>query len=149
MADEEEIVWPWGMGEGDPDPSSRPWVFNPQGFLLAVVSDAAEADRARTALVAVGFPEGHIRAFTGEQVLEDRARFEAQQGAARRIVERVTIDTEAFNLLLDYARAGRAFVWIRTPEREDANRAIRGLSTHDVLYFRYYGDAGVEEIRMP
>lgn len=149
MPDEEEIVWPWGMAEGDPDPSSRPWVFNPLGFLLAVVADVEEAERARSALVEVGFPKNHSRAFSGEQVIEDRARFEAQQGAARRIVERVTIDTEAFNLLLSYARAGRAFVWIRTPSREDANRAIRGLSTHHVLYFRYYGDAGVEEIRMP
>ncbi|MDQ4091802.1 MAG: hypothetical protein M3163_16125 [Actinomycetota bacterium] len=148
MADE-EIVWPWGMDEGDPDPASRPWVFNPVGFLLAVLADTAEAERARQALQAVGFPEGHSRTFSGEQVLEDRARFEAQQGTARRLVEKVTIDTEAFNLLLNYAHAGRAFVWIRTPERDDANRAIRGLSAHQVLYFRYYGDAGVEEIRMP
>jgi hypothetical protein len=145
----EEIVFPWGMDEGDPDPSSRPWVFNPVGFLLAVVADETEAERARTALQEVGFAEEHSRAFAGAKVLEDRARFEAQQGPARRLVERVTIDTEAFNLLLDYARAGRAFVWIRTPGRDGANRAIRGLSARDVLYFRYYGDAGVEEIRMP
>ena len=145
----ENIVFPWGMDEGDPDPSTRPWVFNPEGFLLAVLADEVEAERARTALQEVGFPEGHSRTFTGEKVLQDRARFEAQQGAARRLVEKVTIDTEAFNLLLDYAKAGRAFVWIHTPHRDDANRAIRGLSTHDVLYFRYYGDAGVEEIRMP
>ena len=145
----EEIVFPWGMDEGDPDPSSRPWVFNPVGFLLAVLADTAEAERARSALQEVGFPEGHSRTFSGEQVLEARARFEAQQGAARRLVERVTIDTEVFNLLLEYARAGRAFVWIHTPTRDDANRAIRGLSPHEVLYFRYYGDAGVEDIRMP
>ena len=145
----EEIVWPWGMSEADPDPASRPWVFNPRGFLLAVVADGSEAERARSALKKVGFPETHSRSFTGEQVMEDRARFQAQQGTARRFVERVTIDTEAFNLLLDYARTGRAFVWIRTPGREDANRAIRGLSANNVLYFRFYGEAGVEEIRMP
>ena len=145
----EKIVFPWGMDEGDPDPSTRPWVFNPEGFLLAVVADEAEAERARTALQEAGFPEGHSRTFTGAKVLEDRARFEAQQGAARRLVEKVTIDTEVFNLLLDYAKADRAFVWVHTPQREDANRAIRGLSARQVLYFRYYGDAGVEEIRMP
>jgi hypothetical protein len=145
----DDFVWPWGMGEDDPDPSTRPWVFNPRGFLLAVLGDAGAAEQARSALVDVGFPEHHSRSFTGEQVLEDRARFEAQQGAARRLVEKVTIDTEVFKLLLEYAHAGRAFVWIRAPRREDANQAIRGLSTHQVLYFRYYGDAGVEEIRMP
>lgn len=146
---EEEIVWPWGMDEGDPDPSSRPWVFNPHGFLLAVLADTDEADLARVALGDIGFPETHSRLFTGETVLADRARFEAQQGAARRLVERVTIDNEVFNLLLEYARAGRAFLWIRTPDRDDANRAIRGLSARQVLYFRYYGDSGAEEIRMP
>jgi hypothetical protein len=145
----EKIVFPWGMDEGDPDPSTRPWVFNPEGFLLAVVADEAEAEAARTALQEVGFPEGHSRTFTGAKVLDDRARFEAQQGAARRLVEKVTIDTEVFNLLLDYAKAGRAFLWIHTPGRDDANRAIRSLSACRVLYFRYYGDAGVEEIRMP
>ena len=149
MAEEEKVVFPWGMDEGDPDPSSRPWVFNPQGFLLAVVADSTEAEEARAALRDAGFPEGHSRTFTGQKVLEDRARFEAQQGPARRLVERVTIDTEVFNQLLDYAKAGRAFVWIRTARREDANRAIRGLSARQVLYFRYYGESGVEEIMMP
>ena len=144
-----EVVWPWGMTERDPDPASRPWVFNPVGFLLAVVEDDAEAERAGAALEAVGFtPEEHRR-YSGEQVIRDRDRFHAQQSAARRLVERVTIDNEAVQLLLDYAHAGRAFLWVSVPERDDANRAIRGLSANKVLYFRYYGDAGVEDIRMP
>lgn len=145
----EEVVWPWGMTERDPDPGSRPWVFNPIGFLLTVLGDTEEAEAAGTALQRVGFPEGHSRVFTGAQLLEDRERLLAQQSTARRLVGRMTIDNEAVNLLLDYARAGRAFMWIRVPQREDANRAIRALSTHNVLYYRYYGDAGVEEIRMP
>ena len=144
-----EVVWPWGMTERDPDPASRPWVFNPVGFLLAVLEDDAEAERACAVLEEVGFTEGQRRTYTGEQVLRDRERFHAQQSAARRLVEKVTIDTEVFNLLLDYAHAGRAFLWVHVPERDDANRAIRGLSANKVLYFRYYGDAGVEDIRMP
>ena len=145
----DDWVWPWGMTEADPDPASRPWVFNPRGFLLVVVADAAEAERAAVGIEEAGFPPAHHRTYTGEQVLEDRARFVAQQGIARRLVETVTIDTEVLDLLIDYARAGRAFLWVRAPERDDANRAIRALSTHDALYFRYYGNDGVEEIRMP
>ena len=145
----DDVVWPWGMGEDDPDPASRPWIFNPHGFLLAVLGDTAEAGRAAVALEEVGFPPEHHRIYSGEQVLEDRARFVAQQGIARRLVETVTIDTEVFELLLDYARAGRAFLWVRAPERADANRAIRALTTLDALYFRYYGATGVEDIRMP
>ena len=143
------VVWPWGMTERDPDPASRPWVFNPVGFLLAVLEDDAEAARAGAALEEVGFTEGQHRSYTGEEVLRDRERFHAQQSAARRLVEKVTIDTDVLNLLVDYARADRAFLWVHVPGRDDANRAIRGLSANKVLYFRYYGDAGVEEIRMP
>ena len=145
----DDVVWPWGMTEADPDPASRPWVFNPRGFLLVVLGDAAEAERAAVAVEGVGFPAAHRRIYTGEQVLDERARFVAQHGLARRLVETVTIDTEVLDLLIDYARAGRAFLWVRAPEREDANRAIRALSTQGVLYFRYFGNDGVEEIRMP
>ena len=142
-------MWPWGMTERDPDPATRPWVFNPVGFLLAVVEDDAEAERAAAALEEVGFSPAEHRSYAGEQVLLDRARFQAQQSTARRLVEKVTIDSEVLQLLLDYAHAGRAFLWVRVPGRADANRAIRGLSANKVLYFRYYGDAGVEDIHMP
>ena len=145
----EEVVWPWGMTERDPDPGARPWVFNPVGFLLAVVEDDAEAARAGAALEQVGFTPAEHRSYTGAEVVRDRERFHAQQSTARRLVEKVTIDTEVLHLLLDYAHAGRAFLWVRVPRREDANLAIRGLSAHRVLYFRYYGDAGVEDIRLP
>lgn len=142
-------VWPWGMEEDDPDPASRPWVFNPRGFLLVVLEDDAEAVRAGAALEQVGFGPHERRLYGGAQVLDERERFLAQRSTAQRLVEKVTIDSEVLNLLLDYARAGRTFLWVRVPERADANRAIRGLSTCKVLYFRYYGAAGVEELRMP
>ena len=149
MTDDNDVVWPWGMGEDDPDPASRPWVFNPRGFLLVVLEDDAEAERAGAALEKVGFTAGQRRVYGGAQVLQERERFLAQRSTAQRLVEKVTIDTEVLNLLLDYARAGRAFLWVVAPDRADANRAIRGLSASKVLYFRYYGEAGVEEIRMP
>ena len=145
----EEVVWPWGMTERDPDPASRPWVFNPVGFLLAVLDDDAEAERAGAALEQVGFTAAEHRSYAGEQVVRDRERFQARRSTAQRLVEKVTIDTEVLQRLLDYAHAGRAFLWVRAPRREDANRAIRGLSANRVLYFRYYGDDGVEDIQMP
>ena len=116
---------------------------------MVVLADEAEAQRAGEALEAAGFGEDERRIHPGAQVIEERERFLAQRSTAQRLVEKVTIDTEVLHLLLDYARAGRAFMWIRAPQRADANRAIRGLSANNVLYFRYYGDAGVEEIRMP
>lgn len=147
--DEHEVVWPWGMTDRDPDPASRPWVFNPRDFLVAVVADDDEAERARSALAGVGFPEEHVRTYSGEQVLDDRERYLAQQSTLRRVVGQVTSDTEAVRQFVRYAREGRAFVWVHVHQREDANRAIRGLSTSNVLHFRYYGDAGVEDVPMP
>lgn len=144
-----KVVWPWGMTEQDPDPASRPWVFNPHGFLVAVLENDAEAERANAALDEVGFSEEERRTYPGRQVLEDRANFLARQGPARRLVEKVTSDTETVNRFIQYAEEGRAFLWVRVPDRADANRAIRGLSTNGVLFFRYYGDSGVEDITMP
>ncbi len=143
---ENEVVWPWGMTENDPDPASRPWVFRPRGFLVAVMEDGDAADSATVALREAGFPEGRFRTFAGDQVLEDRERFLAQQRSVRRLVERVTSDTDAVQLFVDYAQAGRAFLWVHVPDRKDANRAIRALSEHEVLHFRYYGDDSVEDL---
>ncbi len=144
-----EVVWPWGMTDSDPEPGSRPWVFNPRNFLVAVVGDDEEAERARVALKGVGFPDDDLRAYSGAQVLEDRKRYLAQQGPLRRVVGQVTSDAEAVKRFVRYAGEGRAFVWVHVHEREDANRAIRALSTHKVLHFRYYGDNGVEDVPMP
>ncbi len=147
--EEHEVIWPWGMTERDPDPASRPWVFNPRDFLVAVVEDDAEAERSMAALREVGFPDEDLRSYGGAQVLADRERYLAQQGTLRRVVGQVTSDVEAVKQFVRYARDGRAFVWVHVHEREDANRAIRALSTNKVLHFRYYGDAGVEDVAMP
>ena len=137
------------MTDRDPDPASRPWVFKPQGFLVAVVEDEEEAVRAGAALTEVGFAEDEWRLYTGEQVVDERQRFVAQQSTGRQLVEKLTIDTKAVDLFMDYARAGRCFLWVRVPHREDANRAIRGMSPCRVLLFRYYGDGAVEDLPMP
>ncbi len=147
MGDDEEIVWPWGMTERDPDPASRPMVFRPRGFMVAVMADGDAADSATVALREAGFPEGRLRTFAGHQVLEDRERYLAQQ-RLRRLVDRVTSDTDAVQLFVDYAQAGRAFLWVHVPDRKDANRAIRALSEHEVLHFRYWGDDSVEDLHM-
>ena len=101
--DEDDVVWPWGLSDRDPDPASRPWVFSPRRFLLAVVDDEAEAERAKAALLEVGFPERHLRTYSGEQVLDERERFLAQQGALRRVVGLVTSDSQVVERCLDYA----------------------------------------------
>ena len=146
--DDDEVVWPWGMSERDPDPSTRPWIFSPRGFMVAVLEDADAAEGGRVALMGTGIREKDLRIFTAEQLLEDRERFLAQQGVLRRAVGKVTSDSKAVDLFLDSAHDGRSFLWVHVPDREDANRAIRGLSEHEVLHIRYYGDGDLEDIHV-
>ena len=146
--DEEEVVWPWGMTEDDPDPATRPWVFRPRGFLVAVLEDDAKAEEAKATLRAAGFAEKDLRSYPGRQVLEDRERFLAQQGTVRRVVEEVTIDSKAVALFSDYAREGRSFLWIYAGNRDNANRAVHSLASHEVLHLRYYGHDTLEDIHV-
>jgi len=48
--DDDEVVWPTGMSYQDPAARDRPLVFNPQGFLVAILEDADQADQARATL---------------------------------------------------------------------------------------------------
>ena len=146
--DDDEVVWPWGMSDQDPDPASRPWIFSPRGFMVAILEDSAAAERARTALLETGFADRDLRIYDGQQVLNDREQFLAGQGPLRRVVGNVTSDTEAVELFLRYAREGRSFLWVHVADREVANTAIRNLSTHKVLHYRYYGDESVEDIHV-
>jgi hypothetical protein len=148
MADEDEVVWPWGMTDRDPDPASRPWIFHPHGFLAAVLEDDDTAEEAKAVLREAGFADKDLRTYSGHQVLDDRERFLAQQGMLRRVVGEVTSDSEAVALFVSYARAGRSFLWVHVADRETANRAIRSLSNCHVLHIRYYGQDSLEDIHV-
>ena len=147
-ADEDEVVWPWGMTEHDPDPATRPWVFRPRGFLVAVLADDERAEAAKAALRAAGFAERHLRSYPGRQVREDRERFLAQQGTLRRVVGELTIDSDAVALFSDYARQGRTFLWVYARDRDNANRAVHSLANLEVLHIRYYGHDTLEDIHV-
>lgn len=47
--DEHEVVWPMGMTDQDPSLGARPLVFDPRGFLVAILEDADHAEQARAA----------------------------------------------------------------------------------------------------
>jgi hypothetical protein len=135
----EEIAWPVGMTAQDPDPSARPMAFNPKGFLVAILTDADEAQRAAGALRAAGFADRSLRVFTGEQIVEDYARYTAQQSLHRRVVAALTDDQETIETYQAYAREGRASLWVRVADDDAADRAIRGLAGSATLHIRHYG----------
>jgi hypothetical protein len=138
MADT-DVVWPVGTTDQDPALSARPLVFNPKGFLVAILPGAVEADRAAAALHSAGFADRELRIFTSEQILGDYARYIAQQSLPRRLVAAVADDQESLDLYHGHARDGRYALWVHVTDDDEANRAIRGLAGCATLHIRYYG----------
>jgi len=136
MADD-EIVWPMGMT--DRPLSSRPLVFKPKGFLVAILTDADEATRAVSALRAAGFADRELRVYTSEQILADSALYLAQRSVTRRVVGALTDDQETIDLYFGHARDGRSALWVHVADDDGADRAIRGLAGCATLHVRHYG----------
>ena len=84
---EDGVVWPTGMTDRDPDLSSRPLVFDPQGFLVAILEDSSRAEAAAAALRDAEFAEEDLRIYTSEQILEDRERFLEQRSVPAALLE--------------------------------------------------------------
>jgi hypothetical protein len=136
---EDPIVWPVGTTDTDPDLSDRPLVFHPKGFLVAILTDPAEAERAATALRAAGFADRKLRIFTSEEILADYARYRTRMGLTRRVTAAATDDAETLDLYHGHARDGRAALWVHVTDDDEANRAIRGLAGCATLHLRHYG----------
>ena len=138
MADT-DIVWPVGTTDQDPDLADRTLVFDPRGFLVAILPGAAEAEEAAAALRAAGFADRELRIFTSEQILADYGRYIAQMSRTRRVAAAVTDDQETLELYHGHARDGRFALWVHVADDDAANRAIRGLSGCSTLHIRHYG----------
>ena len=144
---EDEVVWPTGMSNQDPGARERPLVFNPQGFLVAILEDDGQAEEARVALAEAGFAERDLRVHTSQQILDNWERFQAEASLAQRVVGAVT-DPDTIERYLGYARAGRSALWVHVPDDGDAKRAVRALADHQVLHFRHYGHDRQDDIHI-
>jgi hypothetical protein len=138
MADP-DIVWPVGTTDQDPDLAARPMVFDPRGFLVAILPGADEAERAAAALRDAGFADPKLRIFTDEQILDDYARYVAQQSLPRRVVAALTDDEETLALYHGHARDGCFALWVHVTDDDEADRAIRNLAGCRTLHIRHYG----------
>ena len=142
---EDEVVWPTGMSDQDPAARGRPLVFNPQGFLVAILEDA---DQARASLADAGFAERDLRVYTSQQILDSWERFQAERSLAQRVVGAVTDDPGTIEQYFGYARQGRSALWVHVPDEADAKRAVRALADHQVLHFRHYGQDRQHDLHM-
>ena len=128
------------MTDRDPDLSSRPLVFDPQGFLVAILEDASRAEEGAAALREAEFADEDLRIYTSEQILGDRERFLEQRSVPGRVVGAITDDPETIELYYGYAHDGRSALWVHVPDEGESKRAIRCLADYDYLHIRHYGD---------
>jgi hypothetical protein len=139
----DEVAWPTGMSDQDPAARERPLVFNPQGFLVAILEDADKAEQAKTALADAGFAEGDLRVYTSQQILDSWERFQAERSLTQRVVGALTDDPATIEQYFGYARQGRSALWVHVPAE-----AVRGLADHQVLHFRHYGHGTQQDLHL-
>lgn len=148
MQDDHGVVWPTGMSDQDPAARERPLVFNPEGFLIAILEDVDQAEHARAALAGAGFAEGDLRVYSSQEILDSWERFQAERSLAQRVVGAVTDDPATIEAYFGYARQGRSALWVHVPEDADAKRAVRVLADHPVLHLRHYGHGSQQDIHI-
>ena len=145
---DDEVGWPTGMSDQDPAARERPLVFNPQGFLVAILEDADQAEQAKTTLAEAGFADRDLRVYTSQQILDSWERFQAERSLAQRVAGAVTDDPATIEQYFGYARQGRSALWVHVPDDADAKRAVRALADHQVLHFRHYGHGRQQDIHI-
>jgi len=121
------------------DPSSRPWSFRPEGYLVVILAGTKEAQRAETALVAEGVRSSRRQALHRQQILDNHAEYMGRRGFTSKVVGSVADDLEGRELYLGYAREDRCALWLRLPDEADVPKALRVLADHNYLHTRYYG----------
>ena len=121
------------------DPSPRPWKFRPEGYLVVILSDAEEGQRAETALVADGLAPRDIKLYTGEQILENYQIYVSRRTITDKVAGPAMDDAEGRELYLGYAREDRSAMWVRIPNEGEVPKALRVLADFNYLHTRYYG----------
>jgi hypothetical protein len=135
--DETENAFPMDFYVRDPSP--RPWKFRPKGYLVVILSDAEEGQRAEADLVSNGFDPRDVKLYTGKQIRENYEVYLGRRNATDKVVGSVVDDSEGKELYLAYAAEDRCAMWVRIPHEEDVPKALRILADHRYVHTRYYG----------
>ena len=143
-----EVAWPTGMSDQDLPARARPLVFNPQGFLVAILDDTERAEQAGAGLAEAGFAETDLRVYSSQQILDSWERFQAERSLTQRVAGALTDDPETIEVYFGYARQGRSALWVHVPDDADAKRAVRVLADHQVLHFRHYGPGRQQDLHI-
>jgi len=135
--DERENAFPMDFYVRDSSP--RPWKFRPKGYLVVILSDAEEGQRAEADLVSNGFAPRDVKLYTGKQILENYEVYVSRRTTTDKVVGSIVDDSEGRDLYLGYARQDRCAMWVRIPDEEEVPKALRVLADRDYVHTRYYG----------
>lgn len=130
------------------DPSPRPWKFRPEGYLVVILADADEGQRAEAALIARGFAARDVKVYTGRQILANYEVYAGRRTIVDKVAGSVVDDTEGKELYLGYAREDRSALWLRLPDEAHVSKALRVLADVNYLHTRYYGSGKQEDYRV-
>ena len=144
--DEPENAFPMDFYVRDSSP--HPWKFKPEGYLVVILSDTDEAQRAEADLVSHGVAPRDIKLYTGKQILENYEVYAGRRTATDKVVGSVVDDSEGRELYLGYAREDRCAMWVRIPDEEDVSKALRVLADHEYVHTRYYGSEGQTDFKV-
>jgi hypothetical protein len=134
---QDETTFPMDVTEEDP--SSRPWNFKPEGYLVVIMADLERARRAETALAQAGVAPSDIKLYSGNQILENQAVYIGRRSVMTKLIAVVTEDVEGRELYLAYAREDRCAMWVRLPDDGRVARVLRVLADFGCLHVRYFG----------
>jgi hypothetical protein len=139
VMDEDENTFPMDIIT---DLAARPWKFRPEGYLVVILADTEEGQRAESALVEGGFASRDVKLYTGKQILDNYEVYKERRTVAGKMAGSVVDDQEGRELYLDYAREDRCALWMRLPDEAEVPKALRLLADYDYLHTRYYGSEG-------
>ena len=137
--DEDEKAFPMDFYAEDLSP--RPWKFRPEGYLVVILSDAGEAQRAEASLIRHGFAPRDIKLYTGKQILENYEVYRGRRNATDKVIGSVVDDSEGKELYLAYAGEDRCAMWVRIPDERGcaespSSRRRPRLRPHALLRLR-------------
>ena len=121
-------------------PTHTAWNFRPRGYLVVLLADAGEAERAEAALVDAGFAPRDLKRYDAGEIVANFEAYAERIGATDKLLGTFLDDVEGRDRYLAYARDGMSALWARIPDEDRVAKALRVLADFDYRHARYYGD---------
>lgn len=123
----------------------------PKDYVISVVDDIEEAERAAEALRQAGFPEAEVRLFRSEEIVGALREAAAHRNVFQRIgaaIQREITEEGAANKEYDEdAMAGRHILTVMAVESEEIERARKVLVEHGARRIMHYKKWTITDLR--